>query len=94
MRYFVVNKTKDLIFLKGRFLTLLLFLFFSLYSTGQQLNNGAWLTWDREAGCKTYEFEPEPKSDGYLEELEKGPCLAVCENSDINFFLMGIISSK
>ncbi len=84
--FYLIN---ELLLKKRGLLTILFFICCSLSSVGQQLNNGAWLSWDKEAGCRTYDYDPNPKYDGYLEDIEQGPCLAVCENGPMTFYMRG-----
>ncbi|MBW3520474.1 PKD domain-containing protein, partial [Flavobacterium sp. NKUCC04_CG] len=88
MRYNYFYRIKKTLFENKCFLSLLL-LCCSLSSMGQPLNNGAWLSWDQEVGCKTYDYDPNPKYDGYLEDIANAPCLSVCEGGAMAFYMRG-----
>src|SRR5690606_27535933 len=66
---------------------LLIFMAFLSRTTVYAQQSGIVLKWDSQVGC--LEYEEDRKKEAFLEDIEEGECVRVCENSVVNYTLTG-----
>ena len=69
-----------------RALSILLMLLWSLGIKAQ--TNSATLNWDYSVGCIEYDHDLKERKR-FLESIEDTPCIRVCENTQVNYFIQG-----
>ena len=79
--YFITDYFYTL-FVKTLFIPMLLF---SINSKGQ---TDVTFNWDHQVNCSNW--TEDPKRGSSLEEIDNSPCVQVCEQTQVNYFLENI----
>ena len=86
-------KKKAASYWKSKLLYCFLLFIFYQNSILAQTPTGISIVWDFEVGCQVYSQTYPPRGEKgsvFLEDIQDGVCIKVCENSTVNYILFGI----